>query len=214
MPHHLLRARTAFLREIDDAADFFSRANSARHQSIERKAFTTAQREWCAEHTLLKLTVGAECFLEQALGAYVIGERAPSGYRPRRIRRINASLPEALRIFRGDRDFVGWITPGQVIKRAEGWLRNGEPFSSALSPVSQVLGYVRLMRNSIAHESESAQDQFLDRTRALYGALAPNTSPGGQLLQPPPAALGALVGRNLLTGITEVYRAVSSAVVP
>jgi len=199
---------------IANAEEFLNRSRIARHSTDNRAAFTQAQIEWCAEQGLLKLTVACEAFLEQALGAYVIGETAPGGFRPVRKRKLKMPHKQALQIFRGDLKFVGWISPGKVMERAESWLRDGEPFAGALAPVSQVLGYVRLMRNSIAHESESATEEFLDRTRNLYGALPRPVSPGHQLLQPCPASLPGLVGADLFSAIVATYRSLSTTVVP
>ncbi len=214
MPGQLRRNRDAFFRAIDNAEDFLNRSRTARHSTANRIAYTTMQLEWVAEHTLLKMTVACELFLERSMGAYVIGERAPSGFRAARTRRLNVPLSEAIRIFRGDRDFVGWISPGLVIQRAEAWLRNGEPFSSALAPMSLLLGYVRLMRNSIVHESESANELFLNRTLALYGPLPGFVTPGRQLCQPCPAGLPGLIGPDLISAIIATYRALAASVVP
>src|SRR5437016_10422147 len=160
MPKNLAKLRSKFVSCITDAEDLLNRSRTARHPSQSRPAFTRYQLECCAECALLKLTVASEAFLEQSLGAYVIGERSPSGFRPARKRKLDMPHSHALEIFRGDREFVGWNAPGRVIQRAESWLRNGEPFTAALAPISQALGYVKLMRNAIAHESESATDHF------------------------------------------------------
>jgi hypothetical protein len=214
MPRNLENVRTRFETCITSAEQFLNRCRTARHSTASRAAFRQLELEWCAEHALLKITVASEAFLEQALGAYVIGERAPGGFRAARKRKLHVPHSHALQIFRGDRKFVGWNAPGLVIQRAEFWLRDGEPFTTALAPVSQVLGYVRLMRNAIAHESESATDEFLIRTRQLYGALPRSVSPGHQLLEPCPAALPGLAGADLFTGIALMYRSLATTVVP
>lgn len=80
--------------------------------------------------------------------------------------------------------------------------------------MSLLLGYVRLMRNSIAHESESANEVFLDRTLALYGPLPHAVTSGRQLCQPCLAGLPGLVGSDLISAIIATYRILAASVVP
>lgn len=214
MPGKLRLGRGTFLRAVAEAEDFVGRGLVAARGNSKTLAFTGSQRHWIAEHGLLKLTVAWDSFAEMSLGCYVTGERAPSGYRARRLRIIRTSVSEAIRTFRGDKEFIDWISPSVVIKRAEAWLVDGEPFTTGLAGASQLLGYIKLMRNAIAHESESATEKFRQRSRGIYGSLTGRITPGTQLLSPCPAVFKPATPATLLEHTVATYRALASAIVP
>jgi hypothetical protein len=211
----LLRARSQFERRILEAEEFVRRSQGARHATASRRAMTTSQFEWAAEISLLKLVVASEHFFETTMALYTLGNRSPSGYRPRRRSlRVTGTVPNICAMFRGDQRFVGWIDPSDVIRRAERWFRHGDPFQATLSGASQILAYLKKMRNTIAHESETAQDTYVNATRQLYGALPRRVLPGAQLLAPPPRSIPYLVGGTLFEAALNSYRGVAARIVP
>jgi hypothetical protein len=214
MPTRVATARNRFEARIAQAEEFARRCRAARHASANRGALIASQVEWTYETSVIKVVVASERFFEWTLGLYVLGDRSSGGYRPRRRREVRSSLPAVLEVFRGDQNFVGWNSPSVVITRAERWLRDGEPYRSTLSSASQVLAYLRQMRNAIAHESDSAVGKYEDATRRLYGALPRRVAPGAQLLQPPPPGIPYLAGVNLFEAAMVVYRAVARGVAP
>ena len=117
-------------------------------------------------------------------------------------------------VFRGDQEFIGWNDASTVIRRAERWLKGGEPFQTTLSGTSQLLAYLKKMRNAIAHESGSAQEKYEKATRSLYGALPKRVSPGAQLMAAPPRAIPYLIGGNLFDAAVQAYCAVAMRIVP
>jgi hypothetical protein len=208
------RARANFETRIRDAASFVSRSQGARQANANRRAYHNAHIEWIHEAAALKMVVASEQFFETTLGLYAIGERTRGGYRPRRRRHITTTLPSMLEMFRGDQDFLGWNEPSTIIRRADRWLRNGEPYQTTLSAASQVLNYLRVMRNAIAHESDNAVERYERATRALYGALPRQLSPGSQLMQAPPGSIQGLAGSTLFDAAVGIYRLVAVGIVP
>ena len=206
-------ARRKFESRVLDAESFVLLSRTARTAAANRPAFRMNHVEWVHETALLKLVVASEEFFEVTLGLYALGERTQTGYRPQRRRLIRSSLPSILEVFRGDQDFVGWNEPAVIIRRAERWLRQGEPYQTTLGAASQMLTYLRIMRNAIAHESDSALAKYENATRRLYGALPSRLSPGAQLLQPPPGAIPYLVGASLFEASVGVYRLVGQGIV-
>jgi|SRR5215831_5708205 len=207
-------ARSIFEARIDAAEQYVQRCQYSRHQTANRAGLTRDQLEWSAELALLKLVLGSERFCEMALTLYVLGERSPSGYRPRRLRIMNTSVREMFDVFRGDQAFVGWNSPDVIIGRAERWLRGGEPFQMTLSGASQLLGYLQKMRNVVAHESDSAFEKYKKATRTLYGGMPKRISPGLQLTSPPPSAIPYLLGTSLLDSAIATYRLMANQIVP
>ena len=214
MPSRLNRVRAEFERRIREAEEFVLRCVHARHASANRRALIASQVEWVHEAAALKVVVASEQFLELTLGLYVLGHKTSTGYRPRRLKVVKSSLLSVQEVFRGDQQFVGWNDASVVIRRAERWLRDGEPYRTALSGASQLLSYLKKMRDAIAHESDIAIEKYEDATRGLYGALPKTVSPGAQLLGPPPSGIPYLVGVNLFQAAMAVYRLVAQGIVP
>jgi hypothetical protein len=216
MARRLAIVRGQFATSVTSALEFAQRGQNARHHAVAQPAFRRQELEWIYEAALMKVFVAWETYMESVMGCYAIGQRAPSGYRAPRLRqrRVQMSLSEILRVFRGDQRFVGWSEPGIVIRRARDWFKNGEPFATRVGAAAQTVSYLRILRNAIAHESESAQDTFVSETRRLYGAAVARPTPGGQLLGPCPAAIPGLTGASLLQGAAQVLSATASALAP
>jgi hypothetical protein len=213
VPSRLNRARAVFEVRLAIAAQFASRCVVARHATVNRRALAANEIELAHEAAALKLVVASELFFETSMGLYVIGERCDSGYRPRRRSQLVLSLNNILEIFKGDQDYVGWNSAAVIIERAERWLRGGEPFQTALSSVSQLVTYLRKMRNVIAHESDSAIEEYERATRALYGALPRRVVPGAQLLGAPPPGIPYLAGPRLFDAVLASYRLLAQRIV-
>lgn len=190
------------------------RCNAAICHTAQRPALTLAQKRWIYELAMLKSFVALEVFLEVSFGLYVIGEKVPGHPKPQRITKVQGSLPRALQVLRGDKDFVGWNSPSVVTERAERWFRSGEPFRTALTAGAQMLSYIRSARNCVAHNSESAEDDFVDRTRKVYGSVPIGLTVGGQLMGAPPASIVVFNKATLLEECQETMRAIASNVVP
>jgi len=214
MSDRLGKARARFECRLDTAQDFVARTVSARHARHQRPCFPVTQRHWAYEVALLKSVAAAEGFFEDSMALYIIGERSPSGFRPRRRTSVEASHPQALDMLKGDQMFVGWNSPDVIIQRAHRWFVDGKPFESALSGGAQVLSYVRALRNVIAHDSRSARVKLVRETRRLYGAVPGKVIPGNQLSCAPPPGISYLRGSSLFEAIVRTYRAVASQIVP
>jgi len=124
------------------------------------------------------------------------------------------SLAAALELFRGDQQYVGWNDTSIVIRRAERFLRGGEPYQSGLAGASQLLSYMKKMRDAMAHESATALLKYERATRVLYGALPRRLLPGTQLREPPPTGITYLRGNTLFDAAMSVYRVVAGTIVP
>lgn len=213
MPRNQERNGSRFLNVLDAASGFADRCNTAQQRGSSRPGLRIGERAWAHEVALLKVWTAWEVFLEHTLAAYVIGESAPGGRTFARRRTLNTSHPEALRILRGDRDFVGWSSPEAVITRSEAWLRDGEPFSTSLAAASQSLSLLRAMRNAVCHESEAAITRYLSILRKRYGA-APRFSQPGRVLMGRCPPIRGLTGPDLFTASMSMFRAVAQQILP
>jgi hypothetical protein len=216
MPRRVAVLRTQFQASVASAVSFAQRGQQARRQHAAVPAFSREHLEWVHEAALLKIFVAWETYLENVMGCYALGERSASGYRAPRLpkRRISMTLPEMLLVFRGDQRYVGWADPYKVIGRAKGWFRDGEPFTTRVGAGAQILTYLLVLRNAIAHESDTAHERFITETRRLYGAVGRSPTPGGQLLGPCPPGIPAFVGATLFQASAQTVGAVALALTP
>jgi len=205
--------RRSFEDELEEAVDFLSRGRQAIDRATGRPVFTQKQVSILAETSFLCGCVAWERFLELSLAHYVLGERAPSGYRPKRIIKMRATLPRMRKVFAGDKNYVGWIESGVVRKRAGVWLKDGGPYGPALTSGGTLLTYLRKLRNVVAHDSESAFGEFEDATRQYYGSVPSNFSAGGQLLAVSAPSFGG-TGGELLSDAFAAYRLLAQQIVP
>ena len=84
---------------------------------------------------------------------------------------------------------------------------------TALASTAQLLSFVQMMRNVIAHESDSALDKYIEQTRRLYGAKPKEVRPGYQLMAAPPAGLNGAAGSSLFKAVAISYRWIATTVV-
>ena len=120
-------------------------------------------------------------------------------------------------LIRGQREFVGWASPEQVVERAKLFFNDGKPYSSALGAAKVHLDRMRLVRNRSVHHSHFARDKFDGVIREVYGA-GRRISAGGFLLDAPPS--GALTApmtasyRSMFELFVDVLSTTSEQIVP
>lgn len=129
------------------------------------------------ELAFLRCFLAWEVFVEETFYQYILGRTAPNGTIYRRYL-TPRSMVHAKQIVRGGRPFVTWTDPGRIIDRAELFLRDGEPYATALGSASSDLADMVKIRNRIAHRSERASDEFLELVRRKLGSVPQGTSPG------------------------------------
>jgi hypothetical protein len=81
-----------------------------------------------------------------------------------------------------ERAYADWTEMEAVLKLAKLYFENGEPYESALRPLLADLRHMRIIRNSIAHRSESSHKKLEDVTRGLLGHV-PKALTAGLLLK-------------------------------
>ena len=104
----LEQTRARFLVAIDDGEEFVRGLTTVNRPSIAQPALRRKYIEWLHELAFLKTFCAWEVFLEDAFGWYVLGKRAPSGFRARRLRgrRLNVSHAQIFKIFRRYHHFL------------------------------------------------------------------------------------------------------------
>lgn len=170
-------------------------ATGRRHMPLSR----TRQERLC-EVSFLAVFIAWERFLESTFEWYLA--QAGLGHRAVRPKVTVDSIQTARDLIKGHRQYAGWAEAEEVKKRAELFLRGGEPYESALGPALVHLRRMRALRNHIAHHSSYAREQFRNMVRELLGSYAHST-PGRFLLSPPPGSM--LLPPGTTTGIATSF---------
>lgn len=168
------------------SADLIARAHTV--DSTGAPQNTPEIRIFMTEAAVLKCYIGWERYLEQSFAHYLLG--APSTTGKRVIAYAHPpSFDHALKLPIGTQRYMDWGNPQTVLKVADLFLQDGEPYKSSISAILGDLTDMRAIRNAAAHLSTSTSEQ-LDKialrrlNRARLGItvyeLVTATDPHGQ----------------------------------
>jgi len=168
------------LKELDSSLELTARAdvwhNNLHHFSSAR--FKNSHFYQIVELAFLKSFLSWESFLEEAFTLYLLGQRAPSGYKP-----ICYATPinrqHATDLLVAEARYCDWTVADRVIERAKRFFKQGKPFVTAVQPHIHLLNNVKTIRNAITHASDEAEEKFrgLVRNELTYypAAMAPGS---------------------------------------
>jgi hypothetical protein len=156
-----------------------------------------------------------EQFLENAFERYVVD--APLASFRSRHRVLVVDVDTTHDLIRGARKYVDWADPGSVRERAKVFFKNGEPFESVLSAVSDDLTKMRMIRNRCVHFSQHAADQYQKMIRKVFGS-GKHLPPGRLLLNAPPKGLSSASHAQTYGTVFQLYKEIlstaSSQIIP
>ena len=144
-------------------------------------SISTKRRDSMTELAFLRAFLAWEAFLERVFILYLSGQRPPRGRAPHRYAFPPNQIAAKEWVVPEGRDYAEWTVAAKVSARAERFFRDGHPFTPVLRSNQHVLDEARLIRNAIAHESESARYKFENVVRTKLGTLPPNATVGGFL---------------------------------
>jgi hypothetical protein len=150
--------------------DFSSKIASSQRLLVVLRttSLRNLQIELVAELAFLRVFIGWENFLEESFLRYMVKSPSPSGYSPRLLTSAR-TLDHALRLVLSGRPYFSWSSVDQVIKTANLYFENGEPFAGVLQSAMTDLTDMRTIRNRITHRSPLAREQFTSFIRRKFG---------------------------------------------
>jgi len=142
--------------------------------------FTVFHMEMVTEMALLRAFLAWEAFLEESFILYLWGKKPPRGKLPKPCvhpptRRVAEQL-----VAEG-KDYADWAEVEKVIKRAERFFQDGEPYSDALKSQKSRLQDIKIVRNAAVHSSSFSWEKFQILTRRELGTYPPRLTVGGFL---------------------------------
>lgn len=152
-----------------------------------------------------------ETFLEESFILYLCGKPSPSGKKPKRFANPpSRKVAEQLVVTKG-RDYADWTDVGKIIKRAEHFFGNGEPYSAALRSHQSRLQDIKILRNAIAHSSSYSWEQFQVLIRQEFGTYPPTLNIGRFLSMTVPGSSPPI---SFLEHYVVSFRIVANIIVP
>ena len=141
-----------------------------------RPYITETRRDSIVELAFLRSYLAWERFLEESFILYLLGKRAPRGRQPRRFA-MPPDAKTAREFVQGGREYAKW-DGAATLDRAKVFFRAGRPYANAIEPRRHLLREVQIVRNAIAHQSETARRKFEKLVRDKCGTLPPKTTVG------------------------------------
>jgi hypothetical protein len=160
-------------------------------RGVVRGRFTQKQFETVVELAYLQGYLAWESFLEETFILYMVGKRAPNGYRPKCYVQPT-SRGHALDFNLGEQRYADWTAADRVVQRAQRFFKNGEPFATPLQSMGRVPDDMKILRNAIAHRSEGTNSRFQSVVRNELGFYAHGLTVGGFLDSGVPTAAPGL----------------------
>jgi hypothetical protein len=195
-------------REISEAIKLVSRIQQICQSRTVRPRISKKHFEMIVELAFLRSFLAWESFLEDSCILYLMGKKSPKGYTPKRYV-MPKNLNHALDFTSAEARYADWTVADAVIKRAERFFKDGEPYSSALKIRNSRFNDLKTLRNAITHSSSQARDKFKALVRRELTYYPNGLAPGGFLLK----GLPNLTSRSFLEEYLDVFTQAAKEIV-
>lgn len=141
------------------------------------------ERELVSNACFLSVFVALEEFFEASFLHYLTGRMSTARWRPTKHAKPS-SVDHAHRMLVGTNRHVDWSTPDTVVKLADLYFSNGEPFKSPVQSVYSHLADMKTVRNSTAHVSLTTRTKLEAVYTRWTGVPSSSVSAYDMLLAP------------------------------
>lgn len=145
-----------------------------------------------------------EVFVEDSFILYLRGRIPPRGRAPKRYAFPPDNAAALSWVVPEGREYAEWAHAQTVRVRAERFFKAGRPFGPVLTANQTLLDHVRLIRNAIAHKSETARVKFERIVRDEMGTLPPTLTVGGFLSTTKPGTVPPISFLEFYAGRLEL----------
>ena len=143
------------------------------------------------ELAFLRIFLSWESFIEKTFILYMLNEQTDTGYKPDRYV-LPVDEKHAHNIVKTERGYFDCSNHETVIRRADLFFKDGEPYKNSLISISSHLTDMKQIRNAIAHISTDSKDKFEKLAIHAFGNLPTGMTPGCFLY-------------SSITGTTKMY---------
>jgi hypothetical protein len=133
------------------------------------------------EALFLRSVTGFEIFLEDLFISIMTGHTTYPAARGVVLKMSAMSTSALLDILRQGDNYMDWIPIGKTVDRAKIYLKDGKPFSDLTMGDRSQIKTIATIRNSIAHHSKHAKNEFRRTVLAGRTLLPVEKTPAGFL---------------------------------
>ena len=168
-----------FASDLDAVSRFLRDSQSMflRREDGTFRRLSGRQVEGFSSYALLEMQLAWEDFLEAVFLRYMCGAKAPSGAAPSLLVPRHQSIASATAEIMQRQPYVSW-NYDESVSRASRYFLNGEPFRTPLAAVRTTIESMTIVRNAVAHRSESARNRFRGLVRDEFGYVPRGMTPG------------------------------------
>jgi len=159
-----------FKKERDESFRIIRKINSINPPLSQKYKFAIF------EVSFLKIYIAWEKFIENSFVSYARGAKNSKG------RNITCFLKPnttdiTYKIINFGQAYSTW-SYDKLMKKANVFFKNGEPYAQALRPMSSQLKDIQKIRNRIVHSSEHSEEDFKTLIRSKIRHAPPKITPG------------------------------------
>jgi hypothetical protein len=213
--HQVTHTRVAFEAEVDKIVALLQRTSTAGYLAQNGKHIRFGNRyvERVAEYSLLRMHLAWETFLEDSFLRYLCGAATVSGYRPTLLQPQAPTIEHAFRslLRQPHYTYLDWSRQ-RTSAASTARFHNGGSYVTPLANASRYLDEIAVIRNRIAHRSDSTSTEFNRVVRSYYARLVPGMTVGRFLVNPGLQPL--LTSQSFFQSYVSLLRATAGQIVP
>lgn len=169
------------------------------------------ERHLLYEAIFLRIYRAYENLLENVFLAYMSGETTGSGLAVATFVSPN-DKEHARAIVTSSQPFLDWTSPTVVIRRAETYIKTGEPIRSAVVASQNHLQQAKKIRNHIAHNSSESYKEFTKVVQNILLTPPMTAISAGEFLALTPSS-GACARKEVLSYFLENLESTARALI-
>ena len=133
--------------------------NAFKQDAIGNYIFSTDYQSFTVKSAFINIYVSWEYFLEQSFLGYLVGELTINGNQVQAYVQPQ-NTDHANKMLIGTQKYVDWSNPEIIVRLADLYFRNGDPFHTVINSIKTSLFDLKTIRNSCAHISTTTSAQL------------------------------------------------------
>lgn len=177
-----------FERDVRDSYELVSVVN----RIIDDKTSTVKHKHAISiyEVAFIRIFNSWERFLEDTFTLLISGSKIKTFRAKTFVKKITTG--HALLMISGTKEYPDWTKIQDVIKLADIYFKDGEPFKTPLYEIEIYFRDIKKIRNAIVHSSKKANDDFINVIKSKIPSYKIDTKPGEFLSMNIPGKQGEL----------------------
>ena len=175
------RKHSAVLRDFSQELNRLRNFDAENQINFGKGKLTRRQLHLLTESLFFAAFRAYEAFIRDVFLLYSI-EKTPATSKKVKSYLSPLNFAHAEQLIQSSMPFLDWASPDAVIKRAELYLKNGEPIKLPYTTQLQQLRNIKRIRNHIAHNSKESKGEFIKVVKSHYSMVPLKIPTAGEFL--------------------------------